>query len=376
VAATILWVLPAISDEHGLPIHGYGVMILLAVSAGVGLAVWRARRVGVDPELILSLAFWMILPAIVGARAFYVTEYWSGQYWPVYGERGLPALLWAVLNLANGGLVIYGGFFGGVVGLVGFFRKYRVPLLATADLVAPSLMLGLAIGRIGCLLNGCCFGGMCDLPWAVTFPPGSPPYASQVARGVMYGMVTSGDPRASPVVAAVVPHSEAERAGLRPGDRLQSLGGFDVDPIQIKTAGDAHRMLSYMFSEQKSLIVGLADGRTLRLPAAAAPARSRPVHPTQIYSTIDAFLICLLLLAASPFCRRDGQLSALLLTVYPLARLLEESIRTDEAAIRGTGMTISQNVSALLLLCAAGLWFYVRRQPPERAYGRSMRDKG
>ena len=211
---------------------------------------------------------------------------------------------------------------------------------------------------------------MCDLPWAVTFPAGSPPYESQVARGVMYGLVISGDPKASPVVQAVVPHSEAEQAGVRPDDRLKSLGGFDVESINIRTAGDAHRMLSYMFSEQKDLIVGLTDGRTLRLPAAAAPARSRPVHPTQLYSTIDAFLICLLLLAASPFCRRDGQVSALLLTVYPIARLLEESIRTDEAPIRGTGMTISQNVSVLLLLCAAGLWFYVWRQPPGRAYRR------
>ena len=142
---------------------------------------------GVDPEVILSLAFWMILPAIVGARVFYVTEYWFEHYWPVYGEKGLAALLGAVVNVANGGLVIYGGFFGGVAGLLAFFRKYRVPLLATADLVAPSLMLGLAIGRIGCLLNGCCYGGPCDLPWAVTFPAGSPAYASQVARGVMYG---------------------------------------------------------------------------------------------------------------------------------------------------------------------------------------------
>ena len=146
-------------------------------------------------------------------------------------------------------------------------------------------MLGLAIGRIGCLMNGCCFGGMCDLPWAITFPAGeapnyTPPYASQVARGVMYGLVISGDPKASPVVQAVVSHSEAEQAGVRPGDRLKSLGGFDVESINIRTAGDAHRMLSYMFNEKKDLIVGLTDGRTLRLPAADAPARSRPVHPT------------------------------------------------------------------------------------------------
>ena len=116
----------------------------------------------------------MILPAIVGA-GFYVTEYWFEQYWPIYGREGLAALLGAVVNMARGGLVIYGGFFGGVLGLLAFYRKYRVPLLATADLVAPSLMLGLAIGRIGCLLNGCCYGGRAICPGRSLSPPTAPP---------------------------------------------------------------------------------------------------------------------------------------------------------------------------------------------------------
>ena len=118
VAAAIIWVCRPSASRAGLPIRGYGEMILLAVTTGTGLAVWRARRVGVDPEVILSLAFWMTLPAIVGARAFYVTEYWSDQYWPAYAEKGLSGLLLAVLNVANGGLVIYGEFFGGCVGLM------------------------------------------------------------------------------------------------------------------------------------------------------------------------------------------------------------------------------------------------------------------
>ena len=58
-------------------------MMLLAVVAGTLLAAWRARRVGLDPELIFSLAFWMLVPGIIGARAFYVIEYWP-EYWPYY----------------------------------------------------------------------------------------------------------------------------------------------------------------------------------------------------------------------------------------------------------------------------------------------------
>jgi phosphatidylglycerol:prolipoprotein diacylglycerol transferase len=329
-------------------------MILLAVIVGTGLAVWRAGRVGVSPDVVLSLAFWMILPAIVGARAFYVAEYWFEDYWPVYGEHGLAALVLAVVNVANGGLVIYGGFFGGVAGLVAFFWKYRVPLLATADLVAPSLMLGLAIGRVGCLLNGCCYGGQCDLPWGITFPAGSPAYVSQVARGVMYGFTLDNNPKAAPIVRSVVPHSQADNAGLRPGDHLRRIGGRDV-----QTNAEAFRELAGLFNGE----------RILRLGAITPPARSHPVHPTQIYSTIGALLICLLLLAYDPVRRRDGELSALMLTAYSITRFLEEMVRTDEAPILGTGMTISQNVSLLLLLAAMGLWYYVLRHPLGLAYG-------
>ena len=141
--------------EKGLPIRGYGVMMLLAVLAGTGLAVWRGRRMGLDPDLIVSLTFWMFVPGILGARISYVVEYWPDQYWPVYQQNGLPAILVAVINVTEGGLVVYGALLGGVLGLVLFVRKYRLPLLATCDLITPSLMLGLALGRIGCLLNGC-----------------------------------------------------------------------------------------------------------------------------------------------------------------------------------------------------------------------------
>ena len=101
----------------------------------------------------------------------------------------------------------------------------------------------------------------------------------------------------------------------------------------------------------------------LRLSLTTPPPRSHPVHPTQIYGSIGALLICLLLLAYDPFRRRDGELWALMLTVYAVTRFLEEVIRTDEPPILGTGMTVSQNVSLLLLLAAMGLWYYVLRQP-------------
>ena len=221
LGAAIAWVLPLLCDVHGLPIRGYGMMMLLAVLSGMGLAAYRARRAGVDPEMIFTLAFWMIVPGIVGARAVYVTEYWSEQYWPVYMASGTWALIFAVANVAGGGLVVYGAFFGAMLGLGLFWWRYRVPLLATADLIAPSMLLGLALGRVGCLLNGCCFGGPCDLPWKVTFPWNSPVHQHEVGHGTadVLGLKFLDGPDHWAVIDSVAPGSPAAQKGLARGWR-------------------------------------------------------------------------------------------------------------------------------------------------------------
>ena len=244
LGAIVRWVLPAVCEPQGLPIRGYGVMIMLAVVAGTALAVWRAKRVGVDPETVYSLVFWLLVPGIIGARAFYVIEYWKTQYVPAYtgAGGGLGPLLGEIVNVSKGGLVVYGAFFGGVTGFLLFVRKFHLPLLAVCDLMAPSMVLGLAIGRIGCLMNGCCFGAVCDYPWAVTFPDGAPPYQAQVERGLMYGLSLSANPNSEPRVLAVRHNSEAERAGLKAGDRLQAL-----NRREIATCEDAYVALRDAF---------------------------------------------------------------------------------------------------------------------------------
>ncbi len=369
IAAIIWGLLPAVCDQQGFPIRGFGTMLLLAVVSGVGLLLWRARRAGVDTDMILSLTFWMCLPGIVAARAFYVIEYWSEQYWPAY-QKGLGPLLSEVVDVTQGGLVAYAAFLGGIAGLLVFVRVYRQPLLALCDLIAPPIILGLTFGRLGCLLNGCCFGAACDLPWAVTFPVGdrpyfSPAYVAQVERGQMYGLQLSGDPQAAPVLRKVDPDSPAGQAGLQPDDRLESIDGRKID-----TAGDAHVVFWRVFHEEgRPVLLRVAGRQPVTLPAVPIPQRTLPVHPTQIYSSINALLICLLLLAYEPFRRRDGEVFALLIAIYPVTRFLLEIIRTDESPVFGTGLTISQNISLAMLLVAAGLWLYILRQPRGKAFG-------
>ena len=364
MGAAIAFVLPAISQSEGLPIRGYGTMLLVAVIAGVALAVYRARRMGVDQEMVLSMAFWMFVSGIVGARAFYVIEYWSHF-------RDEPNPLLAVVKINEGGLVVYGSLIGGGLAMVVFVRRHGLPFLALGDLIMPSLVLGQAIGRLGCFLNGCCFGGLCLLPWAVTFPAGetddrdSPPHRQQIALGQVYGIFVAGNGRAgeesglAPVVAAVEADSPAAAQGLTAGQRIVSINGQATN-----TLGEAQNALVTGFFAGKPLSLVTEAGTFSLAPLAGMLERSRPVHPTQIYSAIDAGLLCLFLLAYYPYRRRDGELVALALTIHPSMRFLLEVIRTDESSVFGTGLSISQNVSLLLLAFACGLWIYVIRYTP------------
>lgn len=364
IGAVVAWVLPAIAKDGGLPIRGYGVMMLAAVAAAAALALWRAKRLGLNPELVYSLIFWMIVPGIIGARVFYVIE-----YWPEYAralsapDGGIGPFLGGIINLTEGGLVVYGSLFGGLIGLLSFVRIHHLPLLAVCDLMAPSMMLGLAIGRIGCLLNGCCFGGECNLPWAVTFPQNAPPYIAQVEHGRMHGFILSDNLLSEPSILNVDPESPAERAGLKKGDRATKINGRE-----IRTTGHAQYAVAEAFYGGRPLRIEIEGRSPVEIPAVEQPPRGLRVHPTQVYSSISAFLILLLLLAWSPHRRRDGELLALMLTVYPIMRFILEIIRTDESAVFGTGMSISQNVSILLFLFAVCLWTYILRRPPGLAF--------
>lgn len=361
--------LPRVFPE-GLPIRGYGLMLLVGITAGVGMAMFRARQGGLDPEIILSLAIWMVVSGIVGARLFYVIEYWRESF----AGKNLRDTLLEIINVPEGGLVIFGGFIGAMLGFVTFMRKQRLPILAMADLIAPSMAIGLAFGRIGCLLNGCCYGGETDWPWHVTFPKYSssyeagkptnlqrfsPPYSDQASHGEIHGFRIDPRDNEPAVVTRIDPQSLAEKAGLQAGDSIASING-----LPVQSSRDAKAQLFDVTVSQQPLELKLRSGKTIAIPVAPLPDRSRPVHPAQLYSAIDAGLLAWLLWSYFPFRKHDGVLIALMLTIHPVTRFLLEVIRTDEPAVFGTGMSISQNISFLLLACSAALWWYTLRQPP------------
>lgn len=160
----------------GIPIYGFGAMLIVAVSLGLLLAVWRSRREKLDPNLILDLSSWIIIGGLVGARLLYVMEYW--------GETITNAR--EIMHVWEGGIAFYGSVIGAAAAFF-LFRVFReFPVLATLDAIAPSIALGIAMGRIGCFLNGCCYGELCPIPWlAVRFPKESPAWLAQRAQGLI-----------------------------------------------------------------------------------------------------------------------------------------------------------------------------------------------
>lgn len=345
----ILEVRPPGMAPLGLPIRGYGMFVLAGIVAGMSLSIYRARQIGLDPELIYSLAFWMFIFAIAGARLFYVI-----QKWDEFARETPLATIGAVLKFTEGGLVVYGSVIGGILALYIFSRRQQISMFELGDVIAPGMAIGESLGRIGCLMNGCCYGGMCvGWPLAITFPQYasielghySPPYAHQLTIGELHGFRIGTDESDHVIVTVVEQGSPAEAAGLIVGKVVRQLNGQEVTNLE---------------SAQRVLVAGSpritvnADEYSWTIDK--LPPRSRPVHPTQIYSSINAALLCLVLWFAYPFRKRPGDILLLLLSCYAVTRFLLEAIRTDEAGQLGTALTISQLVSIVALALCVGTW--------------------
>jgi len=166
-----------------LTIHWYGIMIAVAFLAGLWTASLRARRENIPGERIADIVLWLMIGAILGARIVYVTTYWKDEF------AGQP--WWEAFMIQQGGLVYYGGLIGAVISGFIYIRWKKLPLWKTADVLAPSIALGNVFGRIGCFLNGCCYGRVCHLPWKVQFPNQSYAWSQQHQEGLVAGNAPS-----------------------------------------------------------------------------------------------------------------------------------------------------------------------------------------
>jgi phosphatidylglycerol:prolipoprotein diacylglycerol transferase len=142
-------------------VRSYGLALAVAFLVGTWLGLKEARRYGMDEDRFLTVILFKLVGSIFGARILYVMEHIADyrQQWS------------SVLALWQGGLTLYGGVVAGTIVGLWMAKRQGLPVWRVADALAPSVAIGTAFGRVGCFLNGCCYGRPTKLPWGVVYPP-------------------------------------------------------------------------------------------------------------------------------------------------------------------------------------------------------------
>jgi phosphatidylglycerol:prolipoprotein diacylglycerol transferase len=309
-------------------IKSYGLMMVVGFLAAVTVIRYLSRHFTRDPQIITNAALYSLIAGVVGARAFFVLHY-PDQF------RSDP--WWSVFAIWNGGLELIGGVVMALLVIVLYGRYHKVPIRHYLDVLAIGLMAALLFGRIGCFLNGCCYGKPTDLPWAVRFPYGSYAYSSQIEP----------DPeRHRPEPYFTLPPEFLGYTNAR-GEYVAGL-----KPIQDLTP------------EQRELVT-------------TGPYQCRPVHPTQLYSSLSAAVLGLILYGfwrrsqraeqagRFPLFTRPGSAFSLMFILYAGMRFSMEMIRDDNPFEIGT-LTVSQILSIGLAIFGIVLMAFFSRSQPEK----------
>jgi phosphatidylglycerol:prolipoprotein diacylglycerol transferase len=274
-----------------------------------------SRAITPHHQHTINIALYALLGGLIGARLFFVIHYFDRF-------RDHPA---EIFYIWRGGLEFYGGVLVAVPVIILYLWRHKLPIRRFFDVLAIGLMLGLSFGRLGCFMNSCCYGKPTDLPWGIRFPYNSYPYVSQINAD---------------------PHRDRLDAQLElPSGEYLDFAGADgrwyPKPYDKLTA------------DQEAAVT-------------RGKYRCLPFHPTQLYSSANAALVCLVLYlvwrrsqraAARSGVKRftqPGFTFALALVLYGLTRFLIEFIRDDNPfeyawwAIYKGG-TVSQNLSIYLV---------------------------
>jgi prolipoprotein diacylglyceryltransferase len=365
----------------GLPLHGFGVMLFLCFV--LTAMVWGPRRavqVGLPKERLQDMAILLFVCGIAGARIVYMIQYYDRDF---KGKN----LLFEFVRIWEGGIVFYGSVIGGVIAFLGFrhfvLKKLGVSTWKLADAVAPLVAFGLALGRIGCYLNGCCWGQVAipevqpvPLPAEtgqfpllsghgvreqVTTPANTADQLPQVhglqtLTGFTY--TVSFEPPGGVIVDRTEPGSEASTK-LKAGDRILSVNGKAVD-------WKAEELDPARWPRTKKTL-DLEVERAGEKKVIALTPRTVTVFPTQLYEVVSMALLTVLLLAYQPFRRHDGQLLVALMLGYGLHRWLNEAIRIEPTY--ALGMTFSQWTSVVIIAGGVALEVILRRTQPKLPRG-------
>jgi phosphatidylglycerol---prolipoprotein diacylglyceryl transferase len=270
---------------EGFPLHTYGLMLMGGFAAAILVSARLAEREWGGAEGVrrrndaMDLAVWVVIGGIVGSKILFIL---------VTPKDFLDALgsgsLWKILGALGGGFVFYGGLIGAAFAVWWFCRERKIDFLRFADVIAPTVALGQAFGRLGCFAAGCCWGkpAALHLPWAVRFPGAS--------RALdLFGHPTSG---------AIAWDSQTRELRWV----IESTGQVFDHPVP-----GAMRISDWVAKH----------GTTL------------PIHPTQLYESLAQLLLFVLLMIARRYRRFHGQILALYLIGYSIIRTTVELFRGD-----------------------------------------------
>jgi phosphatidylglycerol:prolipoprotein diacylglycerol transferase len=315
-----------------LTVKSYGLMMVIGFVLAIYLIRYLARDISISPDHITNAAFYALLAGLAGARIFYVIHYFD-QF------RGN---LLSIFAIHKGGLEFLGGVVLAFVVIVFYLYRHKLAVRRYLDVLVIGLILALVFGRLGCFMNGCCFGKVSSLPWAVRFPYNSLAYQSQV-------------------------NPNPQRNRLEPQLQLP----YEFFGYVKKNDGLWYRQLKSFESltePQRQLVT-------------TGPYRSLPVHPTQFYSALNAFILCFVLyLFWRHSCRRraagkpksvwskPGSTFALMFILYGITRFLLEFIR-DDNPFEFDSLTVSQNISIAIVIIGAALMIIFAKIKDEPAKG-------
>jgi phosphatidylglycerol:prolipoprotein diacylglycerol transferase len=309
-----------------LTIKSYGLMMVLGFLAAVSVIRYLSRHFTANPIHITNAALYSLIAGIVGARIFFVLHY-PDQF------RGDP---WSVFAIWNGGLELVGGVLLAIGVIIFYIWYHKLPMRHYLDVLAIGLTAALIFGRIGCFLNGCCYGRPSEVPWAVQFPYGSFSYRSQVRPDLERN-------RPEPYVAL-------------PDD---FFGYTDEQGVHVDL-----KPWKDLTPRQKELVT-------------TGPYHARAVHPTQLYSSAGALLLGLILYGfwrrsqraektgRYPFLTRPGSTFSLMFILYSIMRFIMEAIR-DDNPFETAGLTISQIFCIGLAALGVALVVFYTLSKPEK----------
>jgi phosphatidylglycerol:prolipoprotein diacylglycerol transferase len=325
----VLFRIPALN----WPIYSYGLMMVIGFLGAIQLAKFLAKRSGIDPELFVTAGLLALVAGVAGARLSHVIENFHQYTDP---HRSAWANFIDAVNIRSGGLTYYGGFLLAFPTLVWYALKAKIPLRLGMDIVGPCLMIGLGFGRIGCFLNGCCYGDKCELPWAVHFPYDSLAYEDEYARGDV-APPPELQVRLSDGSYRLLTRDEIRSGYYRQPDPVTKL----LDPIDPEKLAAARQIVSAEHSE------GL--------------------HPAQLYSAFTAFLIAGIVLAYFTLPHAPGRAFALMLILEGITRYILELLRVEPPVVGNFSLSMILGIG----LAGLGvlLWFIFGRlasQPDEK----------